>query len=537
VLDKLNLSYEEKRDILLSIKRKYLQELYKINGIIGVGLKINDFQLYVTVKEITPDTIKQIPLELDGIPVVCEGMESPPTNGYNRQFVEDDRNWVYGDPYLRDPSHPILARWGDHMAAIRTDPYNVYMAFEYPYHAKLQSSRGITVEEAAGTMGSLWWSNKYKKIAYVTNGHVNGYDCYAQREMSPNTQILVTGLYGGNRPDIEIERLKTIYTDISRYVITRPSISNDPRWLPPKWDRYTFDNTNLRDMTLWGVKRYRKMGLPITSITSWNGASWSNIISAGSWVKIEGDNFGMNYSDNSRVYVNDTIECHIEIWTQQCIIIKLPNNLNGQNNLKLEAEGNVVWKSAWFGDYLKSLEGEPNLVVELPLMSQENNPEMPDVIRLGTTWKNYGGYTDGGRISLQRREPFGEIIDTLPMQTYYPDDPEYQIYGDNYSIVDHVDSNFGNIYKSLSDCDSSYGLIWDEAEKNIDDESIEVDRGVTLIYGRNRFKHPHQGQRYTITGVLGEDKIREYLPIVKTGAATGTKFLICISSNRNQPPS
>lgn len=511
-----SLSYSEKETRLLDIKNRHLNEIMSIKGVHGFGLNITDNNFYIAVHE--DETLSLVPKEIEGIQVIVEKTEKPQRTSVTSTF---DKNWTVWSPKGRkwenqfiDPNASNLMGdfYKEHNGHIvmKIPEKSAYYQGQKPYLDKINPLVGIGSPYMNGiaTLGSFWWSNKYNRIAYMTNGHVHSYDWYGQREKSQPQSISISSSYTGTRPDSQIQSLTTTFSDILRYrrsVITNKS---DPYYLPASG---TNNNTDLTNMKKFGVKRYHRLGIVISSITCWDGTTWNSTIKDGSWVKIEGDNFGMNYTGDCAIWLNDTIKCDLELWTFGCIIFKLPSGYSGSNiTITIEAEGTVNFGGNLQGFYFNGNDDSS----DYPLIKGGTN--VPQVIALGESAETYApwGYLQQTSVGwwLGSVFPIGEIIDTVPMEYYYPEDPEYVTKG-------------SSAYLPASQCDSSYALVSKEAEPYIED-TIPCGRGAIIpdyLY-RNTKPIYNDGQCYIITGILQQDQLKEYLPVVKTGYRTGTTY-------------
>jgi hypothetical protein len=131
--------YNENLALLQGIKKKYADEILGINGVHGIGLRVNEKRIVVYAHEITPETALQIPFELDGIEVdIVSGNQLTPS-------------YIDGDILLPKPTGTYAG--GDKITQFYNWSGNGYYS-------------------GAGTIGSYWWSKKLKKPVILSNAHV-----------------------------------------------------------------------------------------------------------------------------------------------------------------------------------------------------------------------------------------------------------------------------------------------------------------------------------------------------------------------------
>lgn len=174
--------YHTKVKGLKATKKKYLKQLAKINGVVGVGLRVYEEKIVVYCEEVTDDLLQSVPKTLDGYEVLVldQGGALEPTSViYDRAF----RRPVGGGTSV---GHPL-----------------------------------VTV----GTLGSWWYSNTLGKPVGISNNHVLASQNQAKGRRVVTSTINCTYVVGGNEnfvPVLADKKLSTFQHDIQQ----RPSTIN-----------------------------------------------------------------------------------------------------------------------------------------------------------------------------------------------------------------------------------------------------------------------------------------------------------------------
>lgn len=243
------LSYDKTLEYLKKVRDKYSNQVLSQKGVHAIGVRVHDYRIVVYVNDMSAEIIQTIPLFLDEIPVEIVLQEAPPS---------------------------LCFSGGD-----RITPRLGFVTW--------------------GTLGSVWFSTKYKQLVGLSNNHVLAEeDMLAKRSIS--APVSVTVGWGGTVPDPEVG-----YFD------------------------QDFPNNGTLGTT----------GAQITGISVWDGETWVDTteILTGRYVVIRGENFGKEYFfGQNKLFFNDKQIPHY-YWSNNAVIFVVPSNLPFSGELKIQAEG------------------------------------------------------------------------------------------------------------------------------------------------------------------------------------------------------